>query len=187
MDARRLHRRQRREAITLKVDRPLAAVNPAQDRPVAPGPNILMYADGHPHVRGWGRFWVPRQPPLRHVCPLDADGAGGPWRRGCSSESGRLPADATASQTLLVPPYAVSPNRTDGACSSAEVALGGAGAAGWQIVAAEALMDKTMAAGKLVHHVILLCCEREELWNRCVGGGDGAATWCLRGRRAPSR
>jgi len=81
----------------------------------------------------------------------------------------------------------VSPSRTDDACSSVEVDLDGAGAAGWQTVAAEALMDKTMAAGKLVHLVILLCCEREELWNRCVGGGDGAPTWCLRGRRARSR
>jgi len=149
--------------ITLEVDRPLAAVNPAQDRPVVAGRNILMYAYGN----GFGYHGS-----RRYSTFVDLMGTGRTAvAAGLLSESGRLPSDATSSQTLRVPPYAVSPNRTDYACSSFEVDLG-AGAAGRQIVAAEALIDTATAGGKLVHHFVLLSCERDELWTSFIGGGD---------------
>jgi len=153
--------------LTLEVDRPLAAANPAQDRPVVAGTNILMYAFGD----GFGYHGV-----RRRSSSVDLTSTGRTAvAAGRLADSGRLPADATATQLLTVPAYAVSPNRTDYGCSSFEITLGGGGGGsggGRQIVAAEALIDMATDVGPLVHHFVLYSCERDEVWTGFAGGGD---------------
>jgi len=153
--------------VTLEVDRPLAAANAAQDRPIVAGRNVLMYAYGDGFGYHGGR---------RHGTEIDLTSTGRvAVSAGSLAESGLLPADVSATQRLSVPAYPVSPNRTDYGCSSFEIELG-PGAAGRQIVAAEPVIDLTTAAGKLVHHFIVLSCERDEVWTAFVGGGDCLTT-----------
>lgn len=148
--------------VTMEVDRPLAAANAAQDRPVVAGRNVLMYAYGDGFGYHGGR---------RHGTEVDLTKSGGQAvATGGLAASGQLPADATASQLLTVPPYTISAERTDYACFSFEVELGAGPGGGRQIVAAEAVIDAASEAGKLVHHFVLLSCERDGGWADFAAG-----------------
>jgi len=65
-----------------------------------------------------------------------------------------------ASQLLTMPNYTIPTNRTEYACMSFTADLPTNGTAGGrrQIVAAEALVDRTSVAGRMVHHFLIYSC-----------------------------
>lgn len=154
--------------LTLEVSRDLAAGDPAQDRPIVPGRNIFLYAYGD----GFSYHGARRKSvavDLMETGPTATGDLG-------LAESGRLPADAVASQLLTMPNYTIPTNHTEYACASFTVDLPPAGAGGGrrQVVAAEAVVDKTTEAGKMVHHFLIFSCAKEGLWDKFATNGPGS-------------
>lgn len=154
--------------LTLEVSRDLAAGDPAQDRPIVPGRNIFLYAYGD----GFSYHGARRKSvavDLMETGPTATGDLG-------LAESGRLPADAVASQLLTMPNYTIPTNHTEYACASFTVDLppAGAGSGRRQVVAAEAVVDKTTEAGKMVHHFLIFSCAKEGLWDKFATNGPGS-------------
>lgn len=155
--------------LTLEVSRDLAAGDPAQDRSIVAGRNIFLYAygDGFSH-HGARRKSVAVD--LTETGPAATGDAG-------LAESGRLPSDVVTSQMLTMPNYVIPTNRTEYACASFTIDLPPAGAGGAgrrQVVAAEAVVDKTTVAGQMVHHFLIFSCAKEGIWDKFATEGAGS-------------
>lgn len=139
-------------SLTLELSRDLAAGDPAQDRPIVPGRNILLYAYGD----GFSYHGARRK---SVAVDLTATGAAATGDAGLAA-SGRLPADATTSQLLTMPDYPIPTNRTEYACASFTLDVPPAVASGRrrQLVAAEAVVDRATAGGAMVHHFLVFEC-----------------------------
>lgn len=85
--------------------------------------------------------------------------------------SAHVPADAVASQLLTMPTYRIPANQAEYACAAFTVDLpppaGGAGRRSRrQVVAAEAVMDRSTAAGRMVHPYLLSFRSKEGVWDK---------------------
>jgi len=138
--------------MTLEVTRALAAGDPAQDRDIVAGRNILLFSYGD----GFG-YHGPRRRSV--AVDLTKTGAQATGDRGLE-EDGRLPPDVVASQLLTMPNYTIPTNRTEYACMSftADLPTNLTTGGRRQIVAAEAVIDKTSVAGMMVHHFLIYSC-----------------------------
>ena len=137
--------------MTLEASRSLAAPNPAQDRDIVAGRNILMYAYGD----GFAYHGAAR----RSVeVDLTASGVSAALA-GDLVSTGALPPDADDSILLTMPNYTVSTNRTDYACATFELDPPAPGTV-QQMVAAEAVIDLATSGGRLVHHLVVLSCDQ---------------------------
>ncbi|GAB0493560.1 hypothetical protein MMPV_004845 [Pyropia vietnamensis] len=156
-------------SLTLEVSRDLAAGDPAQDRSIVAGRNIFLYAYGDGFSHHGAR---------RKSVAVDLTETGLAATGDVSlSESGRLPSDVVASQLLTMPNYVIPTNRTEYACASFLVDMppvGAGGAGRRQVVAAEAVVDKTTAAGQMVHHFLIFSCSKEGIWDKFATGGAGS-------------
>lgn len=147
--------------LTLEVSRALAAGDPAQDRPIVPGRNVFLYSYGD----GFSYHGARRK---SVAVDLLANGPAATGDRGLEA-AGRLPSDVVASQLLTMPNYLIPTNRTEYACASFTVDLPPAGSGAGvrrQVVAAEAVVDKTTTAGKMVHHFLIFSCAKEGFWEQ---------------------
>eukprot|EP00170_Pyropia_yezoensis_P007332 contig_30033_g7354 len=147
--------------LTLEVSRDLAAGDPAQDRPIVPGRNVFLYSYGD----GFAYHGARRK---SVAVDLLANGPAATGDRGLEA-AGRLPSDVVASQLLTMPNYLIPTNRTEYACASFTVDLPPAGSGAGvrrQVVAAEAVVDKTTTAGKMVHHFLIFSCAKEGFWEQ---------------------
>jgi len=148
--------------MTLEVTRDLAAGDPAQDRDIVAGRNILLFSYGD----GFG-YHGPRRRSV--AVDLTKTGPQATGDRGLE-EDGRLPPDVVASQLLTIPNYPIPTNRTEYACMSftADLPTNLTTGGRRQVVAAEAVIDKTSVAGKMVHHFLIFSCPASAggLWEK---------------------
>ncbi|GAB0493948.1 hypothetical protein MMPV_005236 [Pyropia vietnamensis] len=149
--------------LTLEVSRSLAAPDPAQDRTIVAGRNILMYAYGD----GFGYHGAARQ--TFEVDLVKGKGKEDAILSGDLFSTGGVPADADGEVLLTMPNYAVSNNETDYGCATFELPPPPSGRE-VQVVAAEAVIDTTTAGGRLAHHLVVLSCVKTPLFDEFKAG-----------------
>ncbi|GAB0493947.1 hypothetical protein MMPV_005235 [Pyropia vietnamensis] len=147
--------------LTLEVSRSLAAPDPAQDRTIVAGRNILMYAYGD----GFGYHGAARQ---TMEVDLAATGAAA-VRSGDLASTGDVPADADGEVLLSMPNYSVSTNETDYGCATFDLPPPPPGEVR-QVVAVEAVIDTSTAGGRLAHHLVLVSCPKTPLFDEFKAG-----------------
>jgi len=149
--------------MTLEASRSLVAPNPAQDRDIVAGRNILMYAYGD----GFSYHGA-----ARRSVEVDLTASGvSTVLAGDLVSTGGLPADADDSILLTMPNYTVSTNRTDYGCVTFEVDPPAPGTV-QQVVAAEAVIDLATSGGRLVHHLVVLVCDQSPLFESFKTGKE---------------
>lgn len=149
--------------LTLEASRSLAAPDPAQDRDIVAGSNLLMYAYGD----GFGYHGAARQ---TVEVDLAAPARGAPAvQTGDLASTDRVPADADGAVLLSMPNYSVSTNRTDYGCATFDLSPPPPGEV-LQVVAAEAVIDLATAGGRLAHHLVLLSCTKTPLFDEFKAG-----------------
>jgi len=137
--------------LTLEASRSLAAPDAAQDRPIVAGRNTLLYAYGN----GFSYHG-----PTRRAVEVDLSAPGtAAVVAGDLASTGDLPPDADGAVTLTMPNYTVAAVGTDYGCAAFEVPAPPPGRAP-QMIAAEALVDRSSSGGRLVHHLVLLLCRK---------------------------